>query len=129
MKFSTIIAFVFAALTALSCAHDWTTAKSVSVRPGKGGVLTLNPHEDPRARAKADAIMNQACGGKKPEITEEGEAVVGVSKRSQTDHNSGGSGGIKLSSNGFGFGSGGNSSETDSTERQLTEWRVTYECK
>ncbi len=125
LKISTALIIV---LNMASCAHDWTTAKSVSVKPGKGGVLTLNPHEDPRARAKADAIMKQTCGTKKAEITEEGDAVIGVSKRSQTEHNSGGSGGIRLSSNGF-FGSGGNSSETDSTERQLTEWRVTYECK
>jgi hypothetical protein len=118
---------VLSAFIATSCAHDWTTAKSVSMRPGKGGVVTLSPQEDPRARAKADAIMQKTCGNKKAQITEEGEAVVGVSKRSQTDHNSGSSNGIRISGNGLGFGS--HSSETDTTERQVTEWRITYECQ
>ena len=119
--------FFVSLVVVTSCAHDWTSAKSVSMRPGKGGVVTLTPHEDPRARAKADAIMQKTCGNKKSEITEEGEAVVGVSKRSQTDLNSNGSSGIRVSSNGLGFGS--HSSETDTTERQVTEWRITYECK
>jgi hypothetical protein len=119
--------FFVSLVVVASCAHDWTSAKSVSMRPGKGGVVTLTPHEDPRARAKADAIMQKTCGNKKSEITEEGEAVVGVSKRSQTDLNSNGSSGIRVSSNGLGFGS--HSSETDTTERQVTEWRITYECK
>lgn len=121
------ILFIAILLIVQSCAHDWTTAKSVTMRPGKGGVVTLHPQEDPRARAKANAIMANTCGNKKAEVTEEGEAVVGVSKRSQTDHNSSGSGALRLSSNGIGFGS--HSSDTDSTERQLTEWRITYECK
>lgn len=128
MNYFKLFSVSLALVAICSCAHDWTTAKSVSMRPGKGGVVTLSPQEDPRARAKADAIMQKTCGSKKAEITEEGEAVVGVSKRSQTDHNSGGSNGIKLSSAGIGFGSP-SSSETDATERQLTEWRITYECK
>lgn len=110
---------------AASCAHDPTTARAVSSKPGKGGVVTLNPHEDPRARAKADEIMARTCSGKKAEITEEGEAVVGSTKKSNTEHNSGNSGGLKIA----GFGLPSSSSETDTTERQLTEWRITYECK
>ncbi len=125
-NFKFALAF-FGLLALASCAHDWTTAKSVSMRPGKGGVVTLSPHEDPRARAKADAIMQRTCGNKKASITEEGEVVIGVSKRSQTDVNSNGSSGIRLSNNGLGFGS--HSSETDTTERQVTEWRINYECK
>ena len=122
-----VVLFTVLALTA-SCNYDPTTARSVSMKPGKGGVLTLNPHDDPRARAKADAIMNQTCSGKKAEITEEGEAVIGTSTKSNTEHNAGsGGGGFKVG--GMSFGGSNPSSETDSVAKQLTEWRITYECK
>ncbi len=109
-----------------SCAHDPTSARSVSMKPGKGGVLTLSPHEDPRARIKADAIMARTCSNKKAEITEEGDTVIGTSKKSSTENSHGTStNGMRIA--GFGLPSSG--SATDSVERQLTEWRITYECK
>ncbi len=111
-----------------SCAYDPSSARSVSVKPGKSGVLTLSPHEDPRARAKADAIMSQTCSGKKAEITEEGDVVVGTATKSNTEHNAGSSGsGIKVA--GFALGGSGPSSETESVAKQVTEWRISYECK
>lgn len=106
---------------------DNTTARSVSMKPGKGGVVTLTPHEDPRARAKADAIMAQTCSGKKHEITEEGDVVVGTATKSNTEHHSGSASGIKVA--GFGFGGSSPNSETEAVAKNLTEWRITYECK
>ena len=110
-----------------SCATmDFTSARAVQSKPGKGGVLTLNPPNDPKAREKADAIMRQTCGSKKPEITEEGDAVVGTSKQSSTTHDEG-SGGIKHGI--MTFGGARPSTNQDSVEKQVTEWRITYECK
>ncbi|MCX6123197.1 MAG: hypothetical protein NTV34_00365 [Proteobacteria bacterium] len=124
MKF---VAFsIFAALSGC-VSMDFSTARSVQTKPGKGGVLTLNPPSDPKARAKADEIMHQTCAAKKAEITEEGEAVVGTTTNSNTEHNSGGGGGIKVA--GLGFGSTSPSTNSESTQKQLTEWRITYECK
>jgi hypothetical protein len=121
MRFGYLVLVV----AAVSCAHDPTSARSVAVKPGKGGVLTLSHHDDPRSRSKGDAIMAQTCGAKKVEVTEEGESVVGTSKKSSTDHNGDSGGGIRIA----GFGLPSSTSSTDSVERQLTEWRVTYECK
>ena len=122
------LALLAALLSVVSCAYDPTSARSVAMKPGKGGVVTLSHHDDPRSRAKGDEIMNRTCAGKKVEVVEEGEAVVGSSKRSNTENNNNhGSGGIKVA--GIGFGSPSSTSSTDAEERQITEWRVTYECK
>ncbi|MCX6118195.1 MAG: hypothetical protein NT027_11685 [Proteobacteria bacterium] len=116
---------LLALISALSsCAYDPTSARSVSMKPGKGGVVTLSHPQDPRSRAKGDEIMNQTCAGKKAEVTEEGEAVVGTATKSNTEHNK--------PSSGFsigGLGMGGPSSETEAVAKQVTEWRITYECK
>lgn len=114
-------------VTMAGCAMDNTSARSVSVKPGKGGVVTLSPHEDPRARSKADAIMTQTCSGKKPEITEEGDVVVGTATKSNTEHRSGAADSIKVA--GFGFGGASPTSETEAVAKNVTEWRITYECK
>jgi hypothetical protein len=109
-----------------SCvAVDPTTARAVQTKPNKGGIVTLDPPSDPRARAKADAIMKQTCGSKKAEIAEEGEAVVGSKSSSNTAHNSSKPSGIA----GLSFASSSPTTETDSVQKQVTEWRITYECK
>ena len=109
-----------------SCvAVDPTSARAVQTKPNKGGIVTLDPPNDPRARAKADAIMKQTCGSKKAEIAEEGEAVVGSKSSSNTAHNSSKSSGIA----GLSFGSSSPTTETEAVEKQVTEWRITYECK
>lgn len=110
------------------CAMDFTTARSISMKPGKGGIVTLNPPQDPRARSKAQDLMAQTCAGKKPEITEEGEVAVGVSKSSNTEHKAGNEN-RPSSIAGLSFGGSNPSSNTESTEKQLTEWRITYECR
>ena len=110
-----------------SCvAVDRTTARAVSTKPGVGGVVALSPAQDPRARTKADAIMKQTCAAKTATITEEGEAVVGTSGSSSTAHRSNNNG-LKFAGIG-GFGSSP-STETDTVQTQVTEWRITYECK
>ena len=122
------VQWLFVGLMLSACSMDFTTARSVSMKPGKGGVVTLNPPQDPRARAKADSLMAQTCAGKKPEITEEGEVAVGKTTSSNTEHNSGsGSSPSKIA--GLSFGGSNPSSNTESTEKQVTEWRITYECK
>ena len=114
-------------LAVTSCAYDPSSARSVSMKPGKGGILTLSPHEDPRARAKADTLMAQTCSGKKAEILEEGDAVVGTSTSSNTEQRSGSASGIKIA--GIGFGGSNPNAQTDSVAKNVTEWRITYECK
>ena len=105
---------------------DFTTARTIKVRPGKGGVLTLNPPNDPRARAKAQTIMSQTCHGKKAEITEEGEEVVGTKSVSNTQQNEGSAGHKK----GKWTVNARPASESSTSEQQnMTEWRITYECK
>lgn len=106
---------------------DMTTARNVSVKPGKGGVLTLNPPQDPKARAKAEALMTQTCSGKRAEVTEEGDVTVGTTTSSNTEHKAGSESGIKVA--GFALGGSNPSSNSESTQKQLTEWRITYECK
>jgi hypothetical protein len=123
---------IFSILVGLSScvAVDPTTARAVQTKPGKGGIVTLNPPSDPRARTKADAIMKQTCASKTVEIAEEGEAVVGTSSSSSTAHKAADNHGIKVASLGFGsFGSSSPTSETDSVQKQVTEWRITYDCK
>lgn len=133
MSFRTASMFggsIAAILAVSACAHwDFTSAKSITVKPGKGGVLTLSPQSDPKARAKAQAIMNDTCQGKRPEITEEGETVVG----SRTTANAREEGGHAAAqpSRGKWVAAARPTRETSETSesRNITEWRITYECK
>ena len=114
-------------LLLFGCASwDFSSARTIKIRPGKGGVLTLNPPNDPKARAKAQTIMNQTCQGKKSEITEEGEEVVGTKSVSNAEHNAGSAGQMK----GKWTVNARPASETVTSEQQnMTEWRITFECK
>lgn len=123
----------FLTLMTGACVHnyDFTTAKSVTIRPGKGGVLTLAPQDDPRARAKAQAIMQQTCRGKTPEIVEEGETVVGTTTTAKTvKENSSANNRIVIRKGKKTTIQPVNDATTETAEsRNVTEWRVTYECK
>ncbi len=119
-------ALVVSGFLASCVSMDFTTARSVSVKPGKGGVVTLNPPQDPKARDKAQAIMNQTCAKKKVEITEEGEVTVGTSTTGNTSYDSGSRGQVR---NGITWGGSSPSAATNSEQKNLTEWRITYECK
>lgn len=135
MRISLTTLLALLSLIAVSCVtnYDFTTAKSITIRPGKGGVLTLSPQDDPRARAKAQAIMKQTCREKTPEIVEEGETVVGSRTTAKTTKDNNASNGKTILVR-----KGKkivrqpvvNDETTETAEsRDVTEWRVTYECK
>src|SRR5262245_45030584 len=79
------------AVISLGMLAGCATARNVSMQPGKGGVVAVQPANDPEARTKAEDIMRSTCQGKRWEIVEEGEQVVG----SRTN----GSGNASLSKN------------------------------
>ena len=58
-KISISVGFLILALL-VGCA----TARTVSMQPGKGGVVAVHPAQDPEARAKAEEIMRNTCHGK-----------------------------------------------------------------
>ncbi|MGZ3699775.1 MAG: hypothetical protein ACXWP5_16775 [Bdellovibrionota bacterium] len=104
---------------ALSIIIGCATARTVSVQPGKGGVVAVNPPQDPEARQKAEMIMGQTCNGKKWEIVEEGETVIGQSTRGDTgtSYNNNRNAPILFSST---------SSSSETVNK--TEWRINYKC-
>ncbi len=89
------------------------TARVVSSQPGKGGVIAVNPPNDADARSKAEELMRANCHGKKFEIVEEGEAVIGTTSYGHEN--------TSLSKSSL-F-----SSTSQETENK-TEWRMSYRC-
>ena len=89
------------------------SARMVSMQPAKGGVIAVLPSGSVEARQKATVMMQNNCGSKKVEITEEGEAVIG--------HTSTGSANTSLTGHLLG-------TNTNSDTTQKTEWRITYKC-
>ncbi|MBI3535162.1 MAG: hypothetical protein HY072_06725 [Deltaproteobacteria bacterium] len=104
VSMSLLVAFVLG-----GCA----TARTVSMQPGKGGVVSLNPPQNPEARAKAEELMRSNCHGKKFEIVEEGEAVIGQEVYGKQDTS---------------LGKSSIWSTSSSTTENKTEWRITYKC-
>lgn len=116
---------MFACLLTGCVSMDFTSARSVSVKPGHGGVVSLSHPDDPRSREKGVAIMRQTCQGKEYEIQEEGEVVVGSRSSSTAESSTSRPSGVP----GISFGSSAPSTQTESVQSNLTEWRVTYGCK
>ena len=98
--------FLIAAVVVLfGCA----TARTVSVTPGKGGVVALKPGLFGDPRQKATELINGNCGSGHT-IVKEGEAVIGTTgeERERTTWY------------------GGKAKDIDTTNK--TEWRIKYKC-
>lgn len=96
---------VLATIVATACAHT----RVVKSRPGKGGEIMVSEGWFGDARADANKKMRANCGSKRPEVTEEGEAVVGKRRNSSTDLTRWGS-------------------VSSEDEDDKTEWRLKYRC-
>jgi hypothetical protein len=101
-KFS-ILALSFILFVFSACG----TARLVKTSPGKGGEIAVAGDRE-KAMEQARAMMANTCGSKKPEVVEEGEAVIG-----ETTNRSG----SMFSTYGT------------SNTQQRTEWRIKFECK
>ncbi len=104
------------ALTITGVMAGCGTARLVRSAPGKGGEVALVGLRD-KARENADGVMLQVCGSKKPEVVEEGEAVVGT-----TTHDDG-----QSSIDPWRKNSTRTSNYSESTQK--TEWRIKFECR
>jgi hypothetical protein len=93
-------------LLASSCAHT----RVVKTQPGKGGEIMVQEGLIGDARSDAKKKMKSNCGRRKAQILEEGEAVVGKSRRGDTQQTKYGS-------------------ATSEDEHDKTEWRIKYKCK
>lgn len=109
------ILFLLSALILSGCA----VATSVSVRPGKGGVVAVTPRNSPEARDKAVQIMSATCGGRGYTIVQEQEVVVGhvISTSRQGDID------VRRRRDAT------VSSWEETTTSPQTEWRITYTCQ
>lgn len=90
-----------------------TTVRVVSKQPGKGGVVAV--HQGligGDANVMAKGIMKENCGGKRVEVLEEGESVIGTTSKTDT----------KKVDSVF----TDSTSSTDTTNK--TEWRIKYKC-
>ena len=103
----------FTNLVLLASLGACATARVVKSQPGKGGIIAVIPKDSAEARQKAMDIMATNCTPKKPEILEEGEAVVG-----QSSHSNG---------NASVVGSFIGTSSTTSSHQE-TEWQISYKC-
>ncbi len=103
------IAFLITLSVLVSCA----SARVVTVEPGQGGIIAVNPKDSSDAREKAVALMSENCRGKY-KIVKEGEEVVGQTSQSQT------TAGRSL------FNKAALNTSSNSTNK--TEWRITYKC-
>jgi hypothetical protein len=104
-RLSTAVLVLVAALAVTACAHT----RVVKSRPGKGGEIMVSEGLFGDARADAKKKMRANCGSRRPEITEEGEAVVGKRRNSSTDLTKWGS-------------------VSSEDEDDKTEWRLKYRC-
>lgn len=91
-----------------------STARKISIRPGKGGVIAI-PHAD-ASRTKAQDIMSDVCEGKKPRVLEEKESVAGnvLERTAQSEKDE------------------ASSDKHRSREEAYSvknEWRITFECR
>ena len=108
-----ILSLVLVSALATGC----TFGNARVVRETKtGGEIALEGMRD-EAQKKADAVMTAKCPSGF-DIDEQGEAVVGSTTNSDTSRGR---------SSGFSFGRP--STNTQSTSRDATEWRIKYHCK
>jgi len=108
---------LFTLLIVTSLATGCTFGNARVVRETKsGGEIALEGMRD-EAQKKADAVMASKCPSGF-EVDEQGEAVVGSTTDSQTQAGS---------RSGFTFGRP--TSNTQSSSRDATEWRIKYHCK
>jgi hypothetical protein len=106
MVSSRVAVFTIVAAALSACA----TTRVVKTQPGKGGEIMVQEGIFGDARADANKKMKANCGKRKPEIQEEGEAVVGKHKSSDTQLTKWGA-------------------VTSGDEDDKTEWRIKYRCK
>ncbi len=104
------------------------TATLVETEPGKRVVISVSPQGNPEARAKAQALADGECGGKKAVKVKEGRVVVGSQTQGESNQ-------TPQSTNVYNVFTGKskvvtsqNTNHSSSTQNTY-EWHVTYECR
>jgi hypothetical protein len=97
------------------------TARMVEVEPGVGGVIAVFPPQDLDARAKANQLMLNNCGGGQFRVVSEGEVVVGQITTSDASRTK------DKERTWDGKSETETATATTQTQNQ-TEWRITYRC-
>lgn len=119
-------------LTACQTVPYQGTARDVTLKPRKGGVISIPTNPRDEDRIKAEGMIARNCKPHLGEITEEGEVAVGTkvnssgkeTNRDDSRAKVGSLFGIPITS---GEASGTNTS-TSSTTMAIKEWHITYNC-
>ena len=60
-----------------ACVHEKDVhIEEIEIEPETGGIISVNPPRDPKAREQINSIMKANCGKKKPKIIKEGFVKV-----------------------------------------------------
>ena len=103
-------------------------ARNVKKKPGRSGVVALKLEHRKEDRDLALNFMNDNCGQKKSQITDEGEVVIGTTTNSNSKNREGG---VTNFGSVFGIPLKSQSADTTSstsTTIQQKEWQITYKC-
>jgi hypothetical protein len=100
-------------------------ARAVKVAPNKGGVIAMHATYRAEDKQRALGMMAENCGNKKPEVTEEGEVVVGQTTKSNDNHYYNGA---SQQSGTFLFQQPTAQTASQSSVTQDKEWQMTYKC-
>ena len=101
-------------------------ARQVKNAPGKGGVIAMHLGYKPEDKQRALGMMADNCGSKKPEVTEEGEVVVGQTTKTNDNHYYNGN--QNQDRSGFFFAQPTAQTASQSSVVQDKEWQLTYKC-
>jgi len=102
-------------------------ARQVKIQPKNGGIIAVPVNHRAEDKQKAISMMTDACGTKKPEVTEEAEVVVGQKTTTASDNYRNQSSSSSTIP-GLVFGNPSSSSNSTSTTTAEKEWQMTFKC-
>ena len=107
-----------------SCVH----VQEIEIQPEVGGIISVRPPRDPKAREQATSIMKSNCGKKTPKIFKEGFVKIGEDTSAQVQKSNDKNNSINLFS-GKKSSKDVENNQVSSSTRDVSEWRIQYKCQ